>query len=141
MDKGAVPRAITAAATGDAGDNDIVIVSAVRTALGKAKRGGFRDTRPDDLLTAVLQETLRKNSPITTADVGDIVVGTVLPAGETAAVNFRVAAMLAGFPDSVPIRSVNRLCSSGLQAVADVAAGIRAGYYDCGIAAVCECTV
>ncbi|GMN50362.1 hypothetical protein TIFTF001_019528 [Ficus carica] len=89
--------------------DDIVIVAAYRTAICKAKRGGFKDTPVDDLLAAVLKiwrlwsETIR------------------------------------GFLYTVPIRTVNRQCSSGLQAVADVAAGIKAGYYDIGIGAGVEC--
>eukprot|EP01027_Heterolobosea_sp_BB2_P018891 GEZU01026545.1.p1 GENE.GEZU01026545.1~~GEZU01026545.1.p1 ORF type:complete len:1032 (+),score=419.91 GEZU01026545.1:603-3698(+) len=119
-------------------DDDIVIVSAVRTAIGKAGRGGFKDTPIEDLLTAVLKKTLENVPQVRPGDIGDIVVGNVLTKGDEGATHMRVGALLAGIPDSVPIRMVNRLCSSGLQAIADVAASIRSGYYDIGIAAGVE---
>ncbi|XP_010482155.1 PREDICTED: 3-ketoacyl-CoA thiolase 5, peroxisomal-like isoform X2 [Camelina sativa] len=117
--------------------DDIVIVAAYRTAICKAKRGGFKDTLPDDLLASVLKAVVERTS-LDPSEVGDIVVGTVLAPGSQRAMECRVAAYFAGFPDTVPIRTVNRQCSSGLQAVADVAASIRAGYYDIGIGAGVE---
>ncbi|KAH6815160.1 peroxisomal 3-ketoacyl-CoA thiolase 3 [Perilla frutescens var. frutescens] len=117
--------------------DDIVVVAAYRTAICKAKRGGFKDTHPDDLLATVLKALVEKTN-LNPAEVGDIVVGTVLAPGSLRAIECRMAAFYAGFPDTVPIRTVNRQCSSGLQAVADVAAFIKAGYYDIGIAAGLE---
>ncbi|ESQ32416.1 hypothetical protein EUTSA_v10004174mg [Eutrema salsugineum] len=117
--------------------DDIVIVAAYRTAICKAKRGGFKDTRPDDLLASVLKAVVERTS-LDPSEVGDIVVGTVIAPGSQRAMECRVAAYFAGFPDTVPIRTVNRQCSSGLQAVADVAASIRAGYYEIGIGAGVE---
>ncbi|KAG2283929.1 hypothetical protein Bca4012_052635 [Brassica carinata] len=117
--------------------DDVVIVAAYRTAICKAKRGGFKDTLPDDLLASVLKAVVERTS-LDPSEVGDIVVGTVIAPGSQRAMECRVAAYFAGFPDSVPIRTVNRQCSSGLQAVADVAASIRAGYYDIGIGAGVE---
>ncbi|XP_050367104.1 3-ketoacyl CoA thiolase 1, peroxisomal-like [Argentina anserina] len=123
--------------TGSFGD-DIVIVAAYRTAICKAKRGGFKDTLADDLLAPVLKAVIERTN-LNPSEVGDIVVGTVLAPGSLRAMECRMAAFYAGFPDTVPIRTVNRQCSSGLQAVADVAAFIKAGYYDIGIAAGLEC--
>ncbi|KAI8003678.1 3-ketoacyl-CoA thiolase 2, peroxisomal [Camellia lanceoleosa] len=124
--------------------DDIVIVfvlftlySAYRTALCKSKRGGFKDTFPDDLLTPVLKALIEKTN-LNPSEVGDIVVGTVLAPGSQRASECRMAAFYAGFPETVPIRTVNRQCSSGLQAVADVAAAIKAGFYDIGIGAGLE---
>lgn len=117
--------------------DDIVVVAAYRTAICKSKRGGFKDTFPDDLLATVLKAVIEKTN-LNPAEVGDIVVGTVLAPGSLRAIECRMAAFYAGFPDSVPLRTVNRQCSSGLQAVADVAAFIKAGYYDIGIAAGLE---
>ncbi|KAL8489879.1 hypothetical protein ACS0TY_025680 [Phlomoides rotata] len=117
--------------------DDIVIVAALRTAICKAKRGGFKDTLPDDLLASVLKALVERTN-LNPAEVGDIVVGTVLAPGSNRAIECRMAAFYAGFPESVPVRTVNRQCSSGLQAVADVAAFIKAGYYDIGIAAGLE---
>jgi len=117
--------------------DDVVVVAAYRTPICKAKRGGFKDTYPEDLLTVVLKAVL-DNTRINPADIGDIVVGTVLGPGSQRAIECRTAALFAGFPETVPVRTVNRQCSSGLQAVADVAAAIKAGYYDIGIGAGLE---
>ncbi|KAI3959922.1 hypothetical protein MKW92_041493 [Papaver armeniacum] len=117
--------------------DDVVIVAAYRTALCKSKRGGFKDTLPDDILAPVLRAVMEKTN-VNPAEVGDIVVGTVLAPGSQRASECRMAAFYAGFPDTVPIRTVNRQCSSGLQAVADVAAAIKAGFYDVGIGAGLE---
>ncbi|XP_047311561.1 3-ketoacyl CoA thiolase 1, peroxisomal-like [Impatiens glandulifera] len=120
----------------DFGD-DVVIVAAYRTALCKAKRGGFKDTPADDLLAAVLKAVIEKTN-LNPNEVDDIIVGSVLPPGSQRAIECRMASFYAGFPETVPIRTVNRQCSSGLQAVADVAAFIKAGFYDIGIGAGLE---
>ncbi|KAJ3682436.1 hypothetical protein LUZ60_015009 [Juncus effusus] len=117
--------------------DDVVIVAAYRTAICKAKRGGFKDTLPEDLLTPVFKALIDKTK-INPGEVGDIVVGTVLAPGSQRAIECRIAAFYAGFPDTVPLRTVNRQCSSGLQAVADVASAIKSGFYDIGIAAGME---
>ncbi|KAE9460790.1 hypothetical protein C3L33_07319, partial [Rhododendron williamsianum] len=107
------------------------------TAICKSKRGGFKDTLPDDLLASVLKAVIEKTN-LNPNEVGDIVVGTVLAPGSERAIECRMAAFYAGFPETVPLRTVNRQCSSGLQAVADVAAYIKAGFYDIGIGAGVE---
>ncbi|XP_048137874.1 3-ketoacyl-CoA thiolase 2, peroxisomal isoform X2 [Rhodamnia argentea] len=117
--------------------DDVVIVAAYRTALCKSKRGGFKDTYADDLLAPVLRALIEKTK-LNPSEVGDIVVGTVLAPGSQRASECRMAAFYAGFPETVPVRTVNRQCSSGLQAVADVAAAIKAGFYDIGIGAGLE---
>ncbi|KAM6544737.1 hypothetical protein CsatB_025473 [Cannabis sativa] len=117
--------------------DDVVIVAAYRTALCKSKRGGFKDTYPDDLLAPVLKALIDKTN-LNPSEVGDIVVGSVLAPGSQRASECRMAAFYAGFPETVPVRTVNRQCSSGLQAVADVAAAIKAGFYDIGIGAGLE---
>lgn len=117
--------------------DDVVIVAAYRTPLCKSKRGGFKDTHADDLLAPVLKALIEKTN-LNPSEVGDIVVGTVLAPGSQRASECRMAAFYAGFPETVPLRTVNRQCSSGLQAVADVAAAIRAGFYDIGIGAGLE---
>ncbi|CAI9761325.1 unnamed protein product [Fraxinus pennsylvanica] len=117
--------------------DDVVIVAAYRTAICKSKRGGFKDTLPDDLLATVLKALIERTN-LNPAEVGDIIVGTVLAPGSQRGIECRMAALYAGFPDTVPIRTVNRQCSSGLQAVADVAAFIKAGFYDIGIGAGLE---
>ncbi|KAH8945812.1 hypothetical protein BDL97_12G060800 [Sphagnum fallax] len=117
--------------------DDVVIVAAYRTAICRAKRGGFKDTFPDDLLAPVLKAVI-ETTGVKAQEVGDIVVGSVLAPGAQRANECRMAAFFAGFPETVPVRTVNRQCSSGLQAVADVAAAIKAGFYDIGIGAGLE---
>ncbi|XP_020685317.1 3-ketoacyl-CoA thiolase 1, peroxisomal isoform X1 [Dendrobium catenatum] len=118
-------------------DDDVVIVAACRTAICKANKGGFKDAHAEDLLAPLLEELLQKTK-VNPNEVGDIIVGTVLAPGSQRAIECRMAAFYAGFPETVPLRTVNRQCSSGLQAVADVAAAIKAGYYDIGIGAGLE---
>ncbi|XP_071713486.1 3-ketoacyl-CoA thiolase 2, peroxisomal-like [Rutidosis leptorrhynchoides] len=117
--------------------DDVVIVAAYRSPLCKSKRGGLKDTFPDDILAPVLKALIEKTN-LNPAEVGDIVVGSVLGAGSQRASECRMAAFYAGFPETVPVRTVNRQCSSGLQAVADVAAAIKAGFYEIGIGAGLE---
>ncbi|CAI5702362.1 unnamed protein product [Peronospora effusa] len=118
-------------------EEDVVIVSALRTPITKARRGGFKDTTPDVLLGHVLQAVLHQ-AKVDPKLVGDIVVGNVLQPGAGAGMA-RMAQLAAGIPHTVPLHVVNRQCSSGLQAVANVTAAIKAGYYDIGIAAGVEC--
>ncbi|KAG1354840.1 3-ketoacyl-CoA thiolase 2, peroxisomal [Cocos nucifera] len=110
---------------------------ACRTAICKSNRGGFKNTHPEDLLAPLLKALLDKTK-LNPSEVGDIVVGTVLAPGSQRAIECRMAAFYAGFPETVPIRTVNRQCSSGLQAVADIAAAIKSGFYEIGIAAGME---
>ncbi|KAJ0408252.1 hypothetical protein P43SY_004410 [Pythium insidiosum] len=118
-------------------DEDVVVVSALRTPITKAKRGGFKDTTPDVLLGHVLQAVLTQTK-VDPKRVGDIVVGNVLQPGAGAGMA-RMAQLAAGIPHDVPLHVLNRQCSSGLQAVANVVSAIKAGYYDIGIAAGVEC--
>ena len=117
--------------------DDVVIVSACRTPITRAKRGGLAATPADDLIAAVLQASVARGK-VDVNDVGDIVVGSVLGASSQRANECRIGMFLAGFPKEVPVRTTNRQCSSGLQACADIAAGIKAGYYDMGIGAGVE---
>jgi len=113
--------------------DDIVIVSALRTCMGRARKGPLKDTPVEEMLAAVMRATVERTK-IDPARIGDIVVGTVLGQGSQRANECRIAQFLAGLPDTVPIHTINRQCSSGLQALAHVAANINAGYYDIGMA-------
>eukprot|EP01116_Phalansterium_solitarium_P007955 TRINITY_DN2106_c0_g1_i1.p1 TRINITY_DN2106_c0_g1~~TRINITY_DN2106_c0_g1_i1.p1 ORF type:complete len:428 (+),score=156.83 TRINITY_DN2106_c0_g1_i1:66-1349(+) len=126
----------TAGAARAHSDNDVVIVSALRTPIGKAKRGGFKDTHPTDLLAAVLQATVERTK-IDPKLIQDICVGTVLAPGG-GATQARMAQFLAGIPETAALSTVNRQCSSSLQAVANIAAAIQAGIIDIGIGAGVE---
>lgn len=121
---------------GEKSPNDIVIVSALRTPIGKARKGAFKDTTPDDLLKAVFDATLEKTK-INPAVLGDVVVGNVQTVGSYS-LPARTAQFRSGMPESVCVRSVNRQCSSGLQAVASIASEIQTGYIDAGIGAGVE---
>lgn len=117
--------------------DDVVIVASLRTPLTKAKRGGLRDTDAIDLLATVFKAVLVKTG-IEPGVIGDIVVGSVLGPSSQRANEARIASFYAGIPEEVPVRTINRQCSSGLQAIADVAAAIKAGFYTVGLAAGVE---
>jgi acetyl-CoA acyltransferase 1 len=118
-------------------DDDVVIVWSKRTAISKAKKGQFKDSGSVEMLAPVLR-ALVEETKIDPKIIGDLVVGNVLGAGAIRATEVRQAAFIAGYPEKVPVRTVNRQCSSGLQAIADVAAAIKAGFYECGIGAGVE---
>ncbi|XP_038611443.1 3-ketoacyl-CoA thiolase, peroxisomal [Tachyglossus aculeatus] len=113
-------------------DDDVVVVHGRRTAIGKAGRGGFKDTSPDELLAVVMTAVLQ-DVQLSPDKLGDICVGNVLQPGAGAVVA-RIAQFLSGIPETVPSGSVNRQCSSGLQAILNIAGGIRNGSYDIGLA-------
>ncbi|XP_049622383.1 3-ketoacyl-CoA thiolase, peroxisomal [Suncus etruscus] len=115
-----------------ASPEDIVVVHGRRTAIGRAGRGGFKDTTPDELLSAVMTAVLQ-DMKLSPEQLGDICVGNVLQPGAGAVVS-RIAQFLSDIPETVPLCTINRQCSSGLQAVASIAGGIRNGSYDIGMA-------
>jgi acetyl-CoA acyltransferase len=110
------------------------IVAATRTPVGKAPRGMFRNTRPDDLLAHVLKSVLAQAPSLDPASIGDVIVGCAMPEAEQGMNVARIALLLAGLPNSVPGVTVNRFCSSGLQSVALAADRIRLGEADVMIA-------
>ena len=116
---------------------EVAVVSAVRTAIGKANRGTLKDTRPDDLLGVVLQEALRR-AGVDGAQVDDIIVGTAMPEAEQGMNVARIGGFLAGIPDEVPAMTINRFCSSGLQSLAQGASAILAGWQDVVLSAGVE---
>ncbi|KAH9941491.1 thiolase [Amylocystis lapponica] len=117
-------------------DDDVVIVSAVRSAITKAKKGGFKDTRPEEILSGVFRAAYTK-AHLDPSLIEDIFVGNVLPPGGGASAA-RMAALHAGIPHTVPISTVNRQCSSGLNAVNIIATQIISGQIDIGIGAGVE---
>jgi len=116
---------------GSKGPDDVVVVSALRTAIGKARRGVFKDTTPDILLQKVLKASVDRLG-LDPKEIGDVTVGNVQMGGAYAG-PARMAQLVAGFPETVPLYCVNRQCSSGLQAVANVAESIISGRIDAGI--------
>ena len=106
---------------------EAVVVSAVRTAVGKAPRGILKDTRPDDIAAMVIKEAFARAPGLKMEDVDDIVLGCAFPESDQGLNLGRVVAMRAGFPHTVPGQTVNRFCSSGLQAIATAAYEIMVG--------------
>ncbi|KAF3389101.1 3-ketoacyl-CoA thiolase, peroxisomal, partial [Penicillium rolfsii] len=125
-----------AAALTQKNPDDIVVTCALRTALTKGGKGGFKDTAAADLLAGVFKAVIQK-SGIDPKYVEDIAVGSVLPPGG-GATEFRAAALVAGFPETAAVKALNRQCSSGLQAVVDVANAIKSGMIEVGIGAGVE---
>jgi len=116
--------------------DDIVVTAALRTAITKGGKGGFKDTHAADLLAGVFKGLIER-SKIDPKLVDDIAVGSVLPPGG-GATEFRAAALVAGFSETTAVKSLNRQCSSGLQAIVDIASAIKAGVIDVGVGAGVE---
>lgn len=110
-----------------------VIVSALRTPVGRGRKGSLANTRPDDLAALVLKTTLERTG-VPATEIEDVILGCAMPEGEQGFNVARLALLLAGFPDTVPGMTVNRFCSSGLQAVALAAQAIASGMSECIIA-------
>ncbi len=106
---------------------DALIVSAVRTAVGKAPKGTLRNTRPDEMGAAVIEEALRRAEGVGKAEVEDVVMGCAMPEAEQGMNVARAAAIRAGLPVETSAMTINRFCSSGLQSIAIAADRIRAG--------------
>jgi len=117
---------------------DAFIVAAVRTPVGKAPRGMFRTVRPDDLLAHVLKGAIARVPGLDPHDIADVIVGCAMPEAEQGMNVARIGVLLAGLPNTVPAMTINRFCSSGVQAVALAADRIRTGDDDVVIAAGTE---
>ena len=117
---------------------DAYIVAAVRTPVGKAPRGMFRNVRPDDMLAHVLRGAMAEVPGLDPHDIGDVIVGCAMPEAEQGMNVARIGVLLAGLPVSVPAMTINRFCSSGVQAIALAADRIRTGDDDVVIAAGTE---
>lgn len=109
---------------------DAYIVAATRTPVGKAPRGMFRNTRPDDMLAHVLKSVIAQAPGIDVNRIEDAVIGCAMPEAEQGMNVARIGVLLAGLPDTVAAQTINRFCSSGLQAVALAADQIRLGTAD-----------
>ena len=107
---------------------EAVIVSIARTAVGKAPRGTLRNTRPDDMAAAVIQEVLRRVPGLDPDEIEDVILGCAMPEAEQGNNVARVASLRAGLPVTCSAMTVNRFCSSGLQAIALAAERIMVGF-------------
>jgi acetyl-CoA acyltransferase len=109
---------------------DAYIVAATRTPVGKAPKGVFRNTRPDDMLAHVLKAVIAQAPGIDVNRIEDAIIGCAMPEGEQGMNVARIGVLLAGLPDTIAAQTINRFCSSGLQAVALAADQIRLGNSD-----------
>jgi len=113
---------------------DAVIVSAVRTAVGKAPRGALKDTRPDDMAATAIKAAVEQAEGLDPAIIEDAILGCATPEAEAGMNVARQAAWLAGLPKETSAVTINRFCSSGLQAIAFAAERVIAGWADCLVA-------
>src|SRR6476661_5885528 len=107
-------------------EEKIVIASAVRTPFTRAHKGELKDTRPDTLAAIAIREAL-KQAKVSPESVGDVILGCAMPEAEQGMNVARLAAILAGVPDTVPAMTINRFCSSGVQSIAMAAQAIVSG--------------
>src|SRR5688500_8996017 len=113
---------------------DAVIVSAARTAVGKAPGGSLKTVRPDDMAATVIQEVLRRAPGVDPPEIEDVILGCAMPEGEQGLNVARIASLRAGVPVSASAVTVNRFCSSGLQSIAYAAERIMCGFGQSAIA-------
>ena len=109
---------------------EAVIVSSVRTPVGKAGKGALRATRPDDLAAIAIQEAIRRVPGLDPKDIEDVILGCAMPEAEAGMNIARIASQRAGLPAEVPAITINRFCSSGLQSIAMAAERIMVGHAD-----------
>ena len=107
--------------------SDALIVSAVRTPVGKAPGGSLRATRPDELAAIVMREAVNRAPGVTTAEIEDVILGCAMPEAEQGLNVARIASLRAGFPVEASAVTINRFCASGLQAIAFAADRIKGG--------------
>lgn len=106
---------------------EAVVIDCLRTAVGKSGRGALRTTRPDDMAAQVIRALTEKYPQVPREEIDDVILGCAMPEAESGTNMARIAAIRAGLPDAVPGVTINRFCSSGLQAIAMGAEKIRAG--------------
>ena len=113
---------------------DAVIVSATRTAVGKAPGGALRTVRPDDMAAAVIKESLRRAPGVDAKEISDVIIGCAMPEAEQGLNVARIASLRAGIPVDAAAVTINRFCSSGLQSIAFAAERIMCGFADAIVA-------
>ena len=113
---------------------EAVIVDAIRTPVGKARRGSLATTRPDEMAAVVIQELLKRAEGLDPAEVDDVIFGCAFPEGEQGMNMTRLVALRAGLPDSVPAETINRFCASGVQSIVHGAFAIMTGHAEVVIA-------
>src|SRR5215475_9737115 len=106
---------------------EVVLVSSVRTAVGRANKGTLRATRPDELAAIAIKGALERVPQLEAKDIEDVILGCAMPEAEQGMNVARIASLRAGLPVEVSAMTINRFCSSGLQAIALAADSIRSG--------------
>src|SRR6476661_8328946 len=106
---------------------EVVIASSVRTAVGKSGKGGLRTTRPDDMAAVAIKGALARLPQLDSKEIEDVILGCAMPEAEQGMNVARIASLRAGLPVEVSAMTINRFCSSGLQAIAMAAERIMAG--------------
>src|SRR6476620_270107 len=106
---------------------DVVIVSSVRTPVGRAFKGTLRATRPDDLAATAIKGALERVPQVDTKEIEDVIIGCATPEAEQGMNVARIASLRAGLPVEVSAMTINRFCSSGLQAISLAADSVAAG--------------
>src|ERR1700683_1938287 len=117
---------------------EAVIVSSVRTPVGKASKGVLRATRPDDLAAVVIKEAVARARGLDPREIEDVILGCAMPEAEQGMNVARIASLRAGLPVEISAMTINRFCSSGLQAIAVAAERIMAGQGDVAVAGGAE---
>ncbi|NDB70620.1 MAG: acetyl-CoA C-acyltransferase, partial [Methylocystaceae bacterium] len=107
--------------------SNVYVVDVLRTPVGKAPRGVFKHTLPDDLLVHAIKNLKQRHSSVDWEKIGDVIIGCAMPEAEQGMNVARIATLLADLPQSVPAMTINRFCSSGVQSIATAAASIAAG--------------
>src|SRR3954466_9457735 len=113
---------------------EVVLVSSVRTPVGRAYKGTLRATRPDELAAIAIKGALARVPQLDTKEVEDVILGCAMPEAEQGMNVARLATILAGLPNTVPALTINRFCSSGVQAIAQAAQAIASGSIDVAVA-------
>jgi len=111
----------------------VVIASTARTPFTRANKGELKDTRPDTMAAHVINAAIERVPGLKKEQIEDVVLGCAMPEAEQGMNVARIAVLLAGLPDTVPAMTINRFCASGVQSIAQIAAGIQAGHYSVGI--------
>lgn len=106
---------------------NVYVVDVLRTPVGKAPRGVFKHTLPDDLLAHTIKTLKRRNTSVDWEKIGDVVIGCAMPEGEQGMNVARIASLMADLPSTIPAMTINRFCSSGIQSIATAAASIMSG--------------
>lgn len=106
---------------------DVYIVDVTRTPVGKAPRGVFKNTLPDDLLAHTIRTLTARNQSVDWQEIGDVIIGCAMPEAEQGMNVARIASLIANLPDTVPAMTINRFCSSGVQSIATAGSAIQNG--------------